>query len=263
MQNLPSSLKDYEFERILAFAQPKRINQMFKINTAIAAVTIALAGTLTIHASDSHHATPESLAPSKAFELIQEGNKRYVEGKATHPHQDAVRRVELAKGQNPHTIVLSCADSRTTPEIVMDQGQGDLFDVRVAGNVLGAASVASIEYAVEHLGTRFIVIMGHTSCGAVKAALSVAETESAGSPDLDTLLSGIRPNLKGAGRSIAAVDPTVKEPVKNHISAVKMQLLSRSKIIRKAVESGKVSVVPAIYNLDTGKVEYWDKDGLK
>lgn len=213
-------------------------------------------------ASGDHHA-PEGMAPSKAFKLIQEGNKRYVEGKPAHPHQDSARRKELAKGQNPHTILLSCADSRATPEIVMDQGQGDLFVVRVAGNVLGAASVASMEYAVEHLGTRLIVIQGHTSCGAVKAALSVAETETAGSPDLDTLLSGIRPNLKGAGRSIASADPTVKEPVKNHVTAVKQQLLSRSKIIRKAVEAGKVAIVPSLYHLDSGKVEFWDQDSIK
>ena len=103
---------------------------------------------------------------------LKEGNERYVADKLNHPLQDHARRVELTKGQQPHTIVLSCADSRVVPELAFDTGLGELFVVRVAGNIANTSSMASIEYAVAHCGSKVIVVLGHESCGAVTAAVA-------------------------------------------------------------------------------------------
>ena len=204
------------------------------------------------------HGAP-GVTPEQAYETLVAGNQRFVDGKATHPRQDVARRAELAMGQKPHTIVLSCSDSRVPPELVFDQGLGELFVVRVAGNVLGAAAVASMEYAVEHLGARLIVVMGHDSCGAVKAALTTPKGKSAGSPDLDTLVAQIQPNLE---KVKPEDDKTIRGPVRANVDGVTRQLTRKSEILRKAVESGKVKVVSAIYALASGKVEFWNNEGV-
>jgi carbonic anhydrase len=122
------------------------------------------------------------------------GNERYAAGRAQHPRAAREDRQQLLAGQHPRAIVLACADSRVPPELVFDQGLGDLFVVRVAGEAVDAASVASIEYAIEHLGASLIVVLGHQSCGAVMAALTTPHGK-AGSPDLDALLDEIRPGV--------------------------------------------------------------------
>jgi carbonic anhydrase len=207
--------------------------------------------------------TDDSLSPDAAYSTIVRGNERFVMGMTKGEHRDIDRRRALASAQHPHTIVLSCSDSRVPPELIFDQGLGDLFTIRVAGNVLGSAQVASIEYAVEHLGSKLIVVMGHESCGAVKAALAAkgehGKTASAGSTDLDWLVSSIQPNL--AGRGIASVDsstdPKLRKPVMANVDAVTDQLLLRSKILSHAMEKGQLKVVRGIYSLDTGKVDFW------
>ncbi|HEY4484757.1 MAG TPA: carbonic anhydrase, partial [Nitrospiria bacterium] len=119
-------------------------------------------------ASEGH-----GLNPDKALTMLMEGNARYVEGKMLHPNQAADRMGELAKGQHPFAVILGCADSRVPPEIVFDQGLGDLFVLRVAGNIADDAVIGSIEYAVEHLGTTLVFVLGHERCGAVSAAVEV------------------------------------------------------------------------------------------
>ncbi len=230
--------------------------------TKIATLMLAFSLSSLSFASGEHE-EPQGVAPKQAYQELLSGNKRFLDGKVSHPKQDEARRRSLASGQQPHTIVLSCSDSRVPPELVFDQGLGELFTVRVAGNVLGAATVASIEYAVEHLGSRLIVVMGHESCGAVKAALGAKKGQTSGSPDLDTLVAAIQPNLEGVDRSLAAADKTIREPVKRNVNGVATQLLRRSLIVRKAVESGKVSIVPAIYGLESGKVDFWDTASLE
>lgn len=161
----------------------------------------------------------------------------------------------LAAGQKPQVVVLSCADSRVPPEIVFDQGLGDLFVVRVAGNTLDAATVASIEYAVEHLGALLVVVLGHQSCGAVQAALETPP-KAAASPDLERLLAAIRPGiqqfLKGPG------DPLLDGAVRANVDASAAGLLRRSAIIRERAGSGLLTLVPAVYLIDSGRVEFWD-----
>lgn len=221
--------------------------------------TVTLA--LTLFASEifaNDHAPPAGLAPRESYQALLEGNRRYTTGGMKHANQDNVRRHELISGQKPHAIVLSCSDSRVPPELIFDQGLGEIFVVRVAGNVLGTSTVASIEYAVEHLGSRLIVVLGHESCGAVKAALATPPNGTAGSGDLDGLVAAIQPNLETFNRSIASEDPTVRRPVMSNVDGVTRQLVKRSHILRRAVSEGRVAVVKGIYSLESGKVEYWD-----
>lgn len=202
------------------------------------------------------HATPKGMPPQEVLAKLEAGNRRFVENKTRGEHRDADRRRALASGQKPEAIILSCSDSRVPPELVFDQGLGDLFTIRVAGNVLGAATVASIEYAVEHLGSRLIVVLGHESCGAVKAALSTPVGTSIGSPDLDQLVSTIQPTLEGTDRKIAAQDTLLRAPVMANASFVAKRLVTRSPIIRKHVESGNLKIVTGIYGLESGKVDF-------
>lgn len=212
-------------------------------------------------------AVPKSAGPTAAPSLgrtaatlalarLMGGNERFAAGRPTHPHQETAYRKELAAGQKPRAIVLSCADSRVPPEIVFDQGLGDVFVVRVAGQVLDAATVSSIEYAVEHLGAPLVVVMGHHACGAVKAALTVARG-SAGSPDLERLLDGIRPGVRNLGDA-SAKDRLLDQAVRANVDAQLAGLLHRSALVREHAEAGKITVVPAVYKLESGRVEFWD-----
>ena len=191
--------------------------------------------------------------PSHIAKLV-EGNQRFAGGTGIHPAQDSARRAELVKGQHPSTIVVSCSDSRVPPEIVFDAGLGEIFTVRTAGEVVDAAALASIEYAVEHLGAAAIVVMGHESCGAVKAALSTPKGKSAGSPSLDKLVAAIRPNIAGAAGD--AEDKTLLTPVKANARGIAAQLVHDSEIIHEAVRHHKVKIESAVYHLDSGKVEF-------
>ena len=121
-------------------------------------------------AADSGHPEQPTVAPAEAISKLKEGNGRYAGGNLQHPGQTTERRAELAKSQYPFATIVSCSDSRVPPEIVFDQGLGDLFVVRVAGNVVDDHALGSIEYSVDHLGVRLIVVLGHQSCGAVQAA---------------------------------------------------------------------------------------------
>jgi carbonic anhydrase len=180
---------------------------------------------------------------------LKAGNDHHVAKRYQHPHQSAGRQRELADGQSPHAIVLSCADSRVAPEIILDQGLGDLFDVRVAGNVASDTELASIEYAAEHLHTPVLVVMGHQKCGAVTAA--AAAGEAAG--HLPSLLALIRPAVESAkGRPGDLIDNAVHINVENVVHQVR----ESKPVLSELVEHGTLTVVGAVYSLDTGKVEW-------
>lgn len=200
---------------------------------------------------------PSSQEQWDALASLQEGNKRFSEGRARHPLQSEEDRLKLADGQHPPVIVLSCSDSRVPPEMVFDQGLGQVFTVRVAGNVPNSDAIASIEYALEHLGSKVLVVMGHDSCGAVKAALTTPDGKSAGSPHLDGLLAKIRPSVSKF-RSSAGEDKTLRLPVKSNVSAAVKELIRRSKIIRDFVETERLLIAQGIYHLATGKVDFWN-----
>jgi carbonic anhydrase len=116
-----------------------------------------------------------ALSSDSALQKLMTGNKRYYEGNLTHPNQTKVRILEVAKGQHPFAIILGCSDSRVPPEVIFDQGIGDLFIIRVAGNIIDNNALGSIEYAVEHLGVKLVVVLGHEKCGAVDATVKGGE----------------------------------------------------------------------------------------
>ncbi len=178
---------------------------------------------------------------------LQEGNSRFMADKLDGKLQDSERRTELTTGQQPHTIVLSCADSRVVPELAFDSGLGELFVVRVAGNVANTSSLASIEYAVAHCGSTVIVVLGHQSCGAVTAAMAGGDNGH----NLNHLLAHISPAI-----SQCKDGASVTEVVKANARLTIKEMVSRSSIVREYVENGTVTMVPAYYNLDSGKVDF-------
>lgn len=178
---------------------------------------------------------------------LQEGNERFVEDKLDGKLNDSVRRDSLTAGQHPYAIVLSCADSRVVPELAFDTGLGELFVIRVAGNVANTSTIASIEYAVAHLGTQIIVVLGHQSCGAVTAAVGGGDNGY----NLNHLLSHITPAIAACGDGASVTDV-----IKKNAELTKQDLIGRSSIIGDAVAKGNVEIVPAYYNLDSGKVDF-------
>ncbi len=181
------------------------------------------------------------------LDRLEQGNARFVGDDLRRELQDQSRRDHLTSGQQPHTIVLSCADSRVVPELAFDTGLGELFVVRVAGNIANSSSLASIEYAVAHCGSRVIVVMGHQSCGAVTAAVQGGDLGYS----LNHLLSHITPAL-----AASEAGAEVNDVVKMNARLTARELVSRSSIIGKAVEDGQVKIVPAYYHLDNGKVTF-------
>lgn len=177
------------------------------------------------------------------------GNLRFSSGR-THTRSVVTQREALVGGQHPDAIVLACADSRVSPELLFDQSLGDLFVVRTAGNVSDPIVLGSIEYAVEHLHAQLIVVLGHGSCGAVKAA---AANDSLPSPNLIALVEKIRPTvqrLRNCFEGAELIERSVKASAK-HTAA---EMVTNSKILREGVENGHVRIVSGFYDLTTGIV---------
>ncbi len=202
-------------------------------------LVVALVGSLAANASEG-----AKRVKMNAIKELKDGNKRFVEGKLVHPDQDKARRDEIAASQHPKAIVLSCSDSRVPPEIIFDQGLGDLFVVRVAGNVLNDENLGSIEYAVGYLGVKDIVVLGHSRCGAVTAAVNAHDAEG----HVKSVLHAIKPAVEEAKKTCK--DSNLVESTAHH--NVKLAV----KEIRSHFKG--VNVVGAYYDLDTGKVEFWD-----
>jgi len=183
----------------------------------------------------------------ESLNRLKEGIARFVLDHLDGKLQDSARRESLVGGQKPYAIILSCADSRVVPEFAFDTGLGELFVIRVAGNVANSSSIASIEYAVAHIGVKLIVVLGHQSCGAVTAAVAGGDNGY----NLNHLLAHISPAIVASGE-LASIDDVVKKNAELTVNELK----SRSAIIRNAVDSRKIKVVPAYYNLNTGKVDF-------
>ncbi len=173
----------------------------FILPAAIAAILLSLPfGTI---AKEPEHADAQpKVSPAEALARLKAGNQRFVASKLEHPRQTAKRRTELATSQHPFAVVLGCADSRTAPELVFDQGLGDVFVVRVAGNVLNDETLGSIEYAVDHLGAQLIVVLGHERCGAIEAARETIAAKEEAPGHIQSLVKAIAPAVEatlGAG----------------------------------------------------------------
>jgi carbonic anhydrase len=190
----------------------------------------------------------QDAGPAAALQKLKDGNARFAADKPSKRDISADRRKELAKGQKPFAIVLTCADSRVAPELLFDTGLGDLFVVRVAGNIADPAIVGSIEFAVEQLQAPLIVVLGHESCGAVAAAID-------GKPlagDLGWLVKQVKPGDKLPSEK----DAKLAAAVRNNVLAAAMDLDLRSKAIHEAVDQKKVLIAPAVYSLKTGQIEW-------
>ncbi|MGB8169328.1 MAG: carbonic anhydrase [Chthoniobacteraceae bacterium] len=189
----------------------------------------------------------ESPNPEKSLERLLEGNKRFVAGTPVHPHQNNDYRASLAAGQKPFVSILTCADSRVSPELVFDQGLGDIFDCRVAGNILDDAVLGSLEYAVEHLHTALIVVLGHEKCGAVKAAVDGGHAEG----HIGQLVEAIAPAVAEVkGQPGEVLDNAVRANVRRVVKLLSVA----GPIISEHVQSGKLKIVGARYDLATGSV---------
>ncbi len=201
-------------------------------------------------AREPDDATNTNVSPTEALRNLKNGNERYVSGKLSHPRQDNDRRTEVAASQHPFAIVLGCADSRTPPEVLFDQGLGDLFVVRVAGNVLDDNVLGSIEYAVDHFHTGLVVVLGHQRCGAVKAAKDTIAAGATAPPHIDSLVRAIQPVIEANPK--ADLEDTVKANVR-HVAKI---LRTTGPVLKEQVAAGKVVVIGAYYDLDTGKVSF-------
>lgn len=205
------------------------------------------------HAS-SHHEEVKGIPADKALKWLVNGNTRYTKGYFRKDGATSKDIKSLTKGQHPHSIVLSCSDSRVPPEIVFDQKLGEIFTVRTAGETLDSSVIASIEYAVSHLGPQLIVVMGHTSCGAVKAAVSTINGGDAGSEHLNKLVKDIHPRIELLKRVPASADFLTEAWV--NAKGVAADLAKRSKIIDEKIKQGQLKIVPALYHMDSGHVEW-------
>ena len=183
----------------------------------------------------------------QALQMLMEGNARYVSGQFAHPNQTAVRRTELSGGQYPFAIILGCSDSRVPPEVIFDQGLGDLFIIRVAGNIIDDVVLGSIEYAAEHLHTPLLVVLGHTKCGAVTAVAGGGELEG----HLPSLAAAIQPAVDKAKAEGGDLVPTA---IKHNATMTAEQLAASTPVLAHLVESGHLKVVTAIYDIDSGEV---------
>jgi len=227
---------------------------MKKTHLAFCFLIIGLIGSnQPVRAADPAHSDQPSVAPADAISKLKEGNGRYTSGNLQHPGQTAERRTELANTQHPFAAILSCSDSRVPPEIVFDQGLGDLFIVRVAGNVINNEGLGSLEYTVDHLGTRLIVVLGHQSCGAVDAAKKTIAAKGKAPGHIQSLVTAIKPAVEATAKG--DLEATIKANVKNVVQALR----SSTPILKAEVDSGKIQVIGGYYSLDTGAVTFLDE----
>ena len=193
----------------------------------------------------------ETLTPYQGYETLVEGNKRFVNNlKKDHDHFDMIN--ETREGQYPFAVILSCMDSRTSVELIFDQGLGDLFSIRVAGNVVNNDIIASIEYAVKYVGSKVLMVLGHTECGAIKAA-----KQGVADGHITDLLKRIEPSISKAllkdDDDYLFSDKVAYTNVENSLE----QILIRSNIVKDMFERGEIGLVGGVYNIENGQVDFF------
>ena len=191
-------------------------------------------------------AAQNDMNPDEALQKLMEGNRRFVNGKAENPHRDMVRIEEVAAGQEPFAAILSCADSRVPSEIVFDQGFGDLFVCRVAGNIATLEEIGSLEFGTLVLGAKVLMVIGHERCGAVSATIKGAEVPG----QIGSLIEAIKPAVSKAKNEPGdQLENTCKANI-----LLQIEKLQSSPVISQLIEEGKLKVVGGYYDLDTGEV---------
>ncbi|MHB8846628.1 MAG: carbonic anhydrase [Nitrospirota bacterium] len=223
-------------------------------------VVVSLAAVLV-----SAESGPPAISADESLLKLMDGNKHYVENKLTnHARCDAAVRTSLTNSQKPYAIVLSCSDSRVPPEIIFDKALGELFVVRVAGNVPDPIVLGSIEYAAEHLGSPLIMVLGHERCGAVKATVD-SKGKSTGSENIDAIVKTVATSIDAANKNCAPCNGNAKCAETNSSEFVEClvtanakhiagDLTKRSHILKHLAEEGKIKIVAAKYDLDDGVV---------
>ncbi len=186
-----------------------------------------------------------------ALQKLIAGNKRFCSGNPEHPNQNYKTRQEVTNGQKPFAIILSCSDSRVVPEILFDQGIGDLFVIRVAGNIVDNLILGSIEYAADHCEVPLLVVLGHSDCGAVTATLEAEGSDS----HTDSILKEIQPAVQAARNQEGDL---LTNAVLANVDRVVRQLRKSEPILPYLVRQGKLTIMGAYYDLETGAVDYFD-----
>lgn len=210
--------------------------------------TLAAGMSATLLQAKSANAAPIALASDQALAQLMVGNQRYVSRKKMHLNQTQIRLKEVAESQHPFAVILGCADSRVPPEILFDRGLGDLFVVRVAGNTLDEATLASIEYAVRNLAVPLVMVLGHERCGAVTAVLENQPLPGHLSQFAAAILPAIEASAQEEGDRL-------DNAVRANIRFVTAQLRASTPVLAEQVEANQLKVVGARYDLDTGRVE--------
>jgi len=192
----------------------------------------------------------ENLTPFQAYELLMEGNKRFISNlNRDHDHLELINQTR--EGQYPFAVILSCMDSRTSSELIFDQGLGDLFSIRVAGNIVNEDILASIEYAIKYVGSKILVVLGHTECGAIKSA-----KQGVTDGHITGLLKRIQPSISKAllkdGDHLFD-DNVAYANVENSLE----EILNQSDIVKDMFKKGEIGLVGGIYNVDNGKVDFF------
>ena len=216
-----------------------------KHSSIIAGILVVIAATLPGVGPRAESA----VTPDSALAELKAGNAHHVRHQYQHPHETFTRQRELVTGQHPHVEILSCADSRVPPEIIFDQGLGDLFVVRVAGNVAADTEIGSLEYGAEHLHIPLLVVLGHESCGAVTAAVQAGEAEG----HIAALVSLIKPAVD---KSKGMPGDPIANAVRVNVQMVVQQLRASTPVLSGLVAQGKLKIVGGVYSLETGKVTW-------
>ncbi|OBJ05745.1 carbonic anhydrase [Mycobacterium sp. 1165196.3] len=196
--------------------------------------------------------------PATAWKTLKEGNERFVAGRPEHPNQSVERRASLASGQQPIAAVFACADSRVAAELLFDQGLGDIFVVRTAGQAIDTAVLGSIEYAVAVLDVPLVVVVGHSGCGAVKAAVGAIDDGAVPGGFVRDVVERVAPSiLVGRRDGLSSVD----EFEKRHVAETVAQLAARSTIIAERLAAGTLAIAGVTYQLADGRAELSDHAG--
>jgi carbonic anhydrase len=202
------------------------------------------------------------LNANEALDRLREGNRRFAQEVLNRdPHQNETRRRELTAGQEPFAIILGCSDSRVPAEIVFDQGLGDLFVIRVAGNIVAPSQVGSVEFAAERFGTRLVVVLGHSRCGAVLATVEELRRPSRDqSRNLRSIVDRIRPSVESLlTTDLARVPETlVRHAVRANVCASANHLRHGSEVLEQLIQKDGLVVVGGEYSLETGLVDFFD-----
>ena len=197
----------------------------------------------------------------EALTLLQDGNRRFVAGVRSHDAASEARRASVAAAQAPFAIVLGCSDARVPAELVFDQGLGDLFVIRVAGNIVAPSQVGSVEFAAERFGTRLVVVLGHSQCGAITATLEELARPAGGqSPNLRSIVDRVRPSVETLLASGVRLDhdALVHAAVRANIRASADHLRHGSGLLEQRIQRDGLLVVGAEYSLETGEVDFFD-----